>query len=70
MLGFFQQCVELYCTLAKIDVTALRNVATPSMDDHQLKEENFEMEGDLQKDAARIIMKALYGARLVRFELL
>ena len=40
------------------------------MDDHQLKPEDFETEGYLSKDAAKIIMKALYGARLVRFELL
>jgi len=40
------------------------------MDDHQLKPEDFEQEGNLSKDAAKIIMKALYGARLVRFELL
>jgi len=40
------------------------------MDDHQLKPEDFEQEGLLSKDAAKIIMKALYGARLVRFELL
>ena len=70
MFGFFRQCVEVYCELAKVDVSTLREVGTPSIDDHQLKPEDFETEGFLSKDAAKIIMKALYGARLVRYELL
>ena len=40
------------------------------MDDHLLKPEDFEQPGNLFLDAARAIMKALCGARLVRFELL
>ena len=40
------------------------------MDDHLLKPEDFEQPGNLSTDAAKIIMKALFGARLVRFELL
>ena len=70
MFGFFRQCVEVYCELAKVDPNTLKKVATPGLDDHQLKPEDFETEGLLSKDAAKIIMKALYGARLVRYELL
>ena len=70
MFGFFRQCVEVYCDLANIDPKTLRKVATPGMDDHQLKPEDFETEWLLSKDAAKVIMKALYGARLVRYELL
>ena len=70
MFGFFAQCVEVYCDLAGIKADSLKKVATPGMDDHQLKPEDFETEGSLSKDAAKIIMKALCGARLVRFELL
>ena len=70
MFGFFRQCVEVYCELAKVDPSTLKKVATPGLDDHQLKPEDFETEGLLSKDAAKIIMKALYGARLVRYELL
>ena len=62
--------MEAYCELANINLDTLREVATPGMDDHQLKPEDFEQEGYLSKDAAKIIMKALCGARLVRFELL
>ena len=70
MFGFFRQGVELYCELAKVHIKTLKKVATPSLDDHQLKPEDFEEEGYLSKDAAKITMKALYGAGLVRFELL
>jgi len=70
MFGFFRQCVEVYCDLAKVKPETLRKVATPGMDDHLMKPEDFEEPGFLSLDAAKIIMKALYGARLVRFELL
>ena len=70
MFGFFSQCVEVYCGLSKLTPESLRKVATPGMDDHLLKPEDFEQPGHLARDAATIIMKALYGARLVRFELL
>ena len=70
MFGFFRQCVEVYCDLAKVKPESLRKVGTPSMDDHMFKPEDFEEPGYLAGDAAKIIMKALYGARLVRFELL
>ena len=70
MFGFFRQCVEVYCDLAKLKPESVLNVATPGMDDHLLKPEDFEQPGHLSLDAAKIIMKALYGARLVRFELL
>ena len=59
MFGFFRQCVEVYCDLAGVKQESLRKVATPGMDDHQLKPEDFETEGHLSKDAARIFMKAL-----------
>ena len=40
------------------------------MDDNLIKPEDFEQVGNLSTDAAKITMKALYGARLVRYELL
>ena len=70
MFGFFQQCVDVYLELAKVPVESLKKVVTPSIDDHMLKPEDFAEDGYLAKDAAKIIMKMLYGARLVRFELL
>ena len=70
MFGFFRHVVEVYCDLAGVTQDSLRKVATPGLDDHQLKPEDFETEGHLSVDAAKITMKALYGARLVRYELL
>ena len=60
----------MYCDLAKIKFESLRQVATHGMDDHFLKLEDFEEPGHLSLDAAKIIMKALYGARLVFLALL
>ena len=70
MFGFVRQDVEVYCDLAGVTQASLRKVATPGMDDHLLTPEDFETVGHLSLDAAKIIMKALYGARLVRYELL
>ena len=63
MRGFFEQCVDVYCDLAKVKRESLRKATTPSIDAHQIKPEDFEQEGFLTKDAAKIVMKALYGAR-------
>ena len=70
MIGFSKQCIDVYLELAKVPVESLKKVTTPSIDDHMFKPEDFEQDGYLGKDAAKIIMKMLYGARLVRFELL
>ena len=70
MFGFFGQVVGVYCEVAGVKQESLRKVATPGLDDHQLKPEDFETEGHLSADAAKVIMKALYGARLVRYDLL
>ena len=64
----FQPCVDVDLELAKVGVETLKEVATPSIDGHQLKAEDFEQDGYLGKGAAKIIMKMLYGARLVRYE--
>ena len=70
MFGFFQQCIDVYCEHAQTDRSKLRKAQTPSVDDHALTEEDRASPGILEKDAAKIIMKMLYGARLVRYELL
>ena len=70
MFGFFQQCIDVYCLHAKTDRSTLRAAKTPSVDDHALTDEDRAAPGALEQDAAKIIMKMLYGARLVRYELL
>ena len=59
--------MERYCKLGKVDRVSLKNAKTPPIDDHQLKPEDLEDEGQFSKNAARVVMKILYGARLVRY---
>ena len=47
----------------------MKSVQTPSIEDHQIPPEDFESKGALSNDAARIVMKALYGARFVKYNL-
>ena len=70
MRGFFSQTVDRYCELSGIDRSIPKAVTIPSIDDHQLKPEEFETRGELAGEAAKVLMKALYGARLVRYDLL
>jgi hypothetical protein len=70
MQGFIDQCVERYCELAKVGKDTLKPVPTPSLDDHQIDPKELEDEGRLGTEAAKILMKTLYCARLLRFDLL
>ena len=70
MTGHAEQCVQKYLELAQVPVTSLKPVATPSLDDHQLSPEDFETKGHLDKTAARIVLKALYLARMNRAEII
>ena len=54
MVGFSNQCVQVYCDLAKVKPESPRNVATPGMDDHLLKLEDFEQPRHLSSDAAKV----------------
>jgi hypothetical protein len=70
MGGFFAQCVERYCELAELDVSSLKYVAAPYIDDHQIKPEEFTERGILACNAAKILTKVLYGARLLHYDAL
>ena len=70
MRGFFQQVVDKYLQFSGKKETDLKSVQTPSIDDHQIPPEDIESKGSLSNDAARIVMKALYGARFVKYNLL
>ena len=70
MRGFFQQVVEKYLEFFGKKETDFKSVQTLSIDDHQIPHEDFEFKGSLSNDAARIVMKALYGARFVKYNLL
>ena len=45
-------------------------MATPCIDDHQLSPEDFESKGELSSEAARIVLKCLYLARMNRVDFL
>ena len=70
MKGHAVQCVERYCELAKADVSSLKQVATPAIDDHLMTTEDFVNKGVLSSVCSRIVLKILYLARLSRPDLL
>ena len=70
MFGHVQQTVERYCELAGVSVAKLKPVATPCIDDHMIPPEEFETKGDLAPVAARIVLKALYVARICRLDIM
>ena len=70
MSGHAKQCVERYCELAKVDVKTLKRVGTPCIDDHALSPADFEQKGKLSDCCARIVLKALYLARMNRIDIL
>ena len=66
MSGHAESCVERYLDLSKMKLESLKQVATPCIDDHQLQAEDFTTPGKLSPVAARIVLKALYLARIGR----
>ena len=66
MRWFFKQVVEKYLDLFRTKESHLKVLQTLSTDDHQIPPEDFASRGALSNDAARIVMKALYGARFVK----
>ena len=60
MSGHAQKCVGIYCQFAKKDVPSLLSVATPSVDDHLIPPEDFEVQGELSDVCAQIVLKCLY----------
>ncbi len=69
--SFFQQTIEKYCEppIVKESSLSSRVFRFPGIDDHQLDEASFENKGDLASIASKVLMKALYGARCMRWEL-
>ena len=70
MCGHAEQCVEKYLELAKTNISALKPVSTPCLDDHQIAPEDFEAKGVLSDVASKIVLKCLYLARIGRPDIL
>ena len=67
MSDYVQQAVEHYMKLAGID--KLKTAPTPFCPDGVLLPENEEVVGELGEDAASVLMKNLWAARLARPDL-
>ena len=70
MIGHAEQCVQRWCDLTNRDVSSLRQVVTPALDDHLLPPQDTVEPGQLAPIAARIILKCLYIARIGRPDIL
>jgi len=70
MIGSAKQCIVRYQQLAKVELSSLTKVATPCIDDHLLAPEDFVTKGVLSAFASKLVLKALYLARLGRLDLL
>ena len=68
MNGHVKQTVDRYLELAGKTLESLKQVSTPCMDDHQIPPEEFGVKGELAPIAARVVLKALYVARIARMD--
>ena len=68
MFGHVQQTVDRYLELALKTKDLFEKVATPCIDDHLIPAEEFDVKGELSAIAARVVLKALYVARIVRLD--
>ena len=70
MEGHAKQCVERYCEMANRTTQEIYKVATPCIDDHQLKKEEMRSVGELSNVCSQIDLKCLYLARIGRPDIL
>ena len=68
MTDFMQSCVTRYLELAPN--AKLKHVETPFLDEASFPDADFEQPGQLAGCAASVLMKTLWGARMVRWDLL
>ena len=66
VMGHAEQCILKYLELAKLDRSSLKKVPTPCIDDHQIAPEDFENTGKLSPVCAKIVLKCLFLARMLR----
>ena len=66
MEGHAKKCLERCCELTNKTTQQLYKVATPRIDDHQLKEEEMGSAGELSAIWSEIVLKCLYLDRTSR----
>ena len=66
LIGNINDSLIKYCSLAGIKESDIPVCPTPCMDDHQLKPEEFEIEGQLKNESAKLVMGVMWPARLTR----
>ena len=68
--GFTDQCIDRYLEVTKSTRSSLRKVYSPGMDDTVFSESDLQNPGTVAPSAASVLMKILYLARCIRFDLL
>ena len=66
MCGHVEQRVDKYLELSKKKISDLKQVGTPCIDDHDITSNELATRGALKEQCARIVLKALYVARISR----
>ncbi len=69
-MGHAQGCVDRYLELSGLKESSLKQVSTPCIDDHLISPEDEQTKGLLSDQAARMVLKVLYLARIKRLDLL
>ena len=70
MKGHARKCVERYCELANKKEEQPYKVSRPCSDDHQVKKEELEKDGELSEVCSHIVLKSLFLARIGRPDIL
>ena len=70
MKGRAEQCVERYCELAQTPMSQLKQAATFCIEDHQSKEKDVDIVGELASVCAQIVRKCFYLVKVGRFDIL
>jgi hypothetical protein len=69
-MGHAQGCVDRYLEFSGLKESSLKQVSTPCIDDHLISPEDEQTKGLLSDQAARMVLKVLYLARIKRLDLL
>ncbi len=68
MHGHTERCVAKYCELANGPESSLKEVLTPNLD--EVQPEDFEAKGKLSPIASRVVLTALFLARMTTMDCL